>query len=460
MGAAVLTAAAMRAAEQASRFDEWTLMQRAGQGAAQWIRRIAAGRAVTVLCGPGNNGGDGYVIARRLAERGTEVAVIAPVEPQTAVARRARADYGGPVESLLGTRRAPVLVDALFGHGLSRPLGDPFGPLLHAAIAAHDMRIAIDCPSGVDSDTGAWRGDPWGADVTLALGAWKRAHWLMPACAAMGERRLVDLDLALDQAEERLSQRPVFAAPAADAHKYTRGLVAIVGGTMPGAALLAAAAAMRAGAGYAKLFAETAPPQAPAELVTDTAPLAAALTDRRIGAVLVGPGLGRDETARLRLGAALESCRPLVLDADALHLLDWDALEGVATANLLLTPHEGELAALAQAFGIAAADKPTRAQALRDVTGASVLAKGPDTLLAPAGGGLVYFPAASRWLSVAGSGDVLAGIAAARLAAHGDAARAGEEAAWLHRGAAEIAGAGFTAGDLAAAVRPALAALS
>ena len=139
-------------------------------------------------------------------------------------------------------------------------------------------------------------------------------------------------------------------------------------------------------------------------------------------------------------------------------MLDWDALEGVAANRLLMTPHEGELAALCEAFGVTAESKLDRTTGLRDATGANVLAKGPDTLLARSDGALAFFPAASSWLSAAGTGDVLAGIAASRLAHHGDPALAAQEAAWLHREAARIAGPAFTAGELARAVAPALAA--
>lgn len=445
----------MRAAEKASGVSEWQLMRRAGEGAAAWVWRVAAGRAVTVLCGPGNNGGDGYVIAESLRARGLKVAVIAPREPATATARIARSAWRGEVRRALGPHHAPVLVDALFGTGLSRPLDAEFAGLLEEARASHDYRIAIDLPSGVDCDSGDWLGAPFGCELTLALGAWKRAHWLMPVSAAMGMRRLVDIGLTLEPGEERLSARPLLRAPPADSHKYRRGLLAVVAGAMPGAPLLAADAALRAGAGYVKLASDRPLPAAPPELVIDPA----ALGDERVSAVLIGPGLGRDEAARNRLAAALESGGPMVIDADALRLLDPDLLEGAAGARLLLTPHEGELAALCRAFGVAGDTRLARAHGLRDATGASVLAKGPDTLLAPAGGGLVFFPPASSWLSTAGTGDVLAGIAAARLAHHRGPARAAEEAVWLHGEAARIAGAGFTASELARAVRPALAAM-
>lgn len=447
----------MRSAEAASGVSEWELMQRAGQGAAEWVWRIAAGRAVTVLCGPGNNGGDGYVIAEVLRERGLDVAVVAPKPPASASAKKAAGAYRGSLRTTLGKRHAPVLADALFGFGLSRAVSGEFAKLLEDAVASHSYFIAIDVPSGIDSDTGAWLGSPLGCDLTLALGAWKRAHWLMPASAMMGEKRLVDIGVQAAVHSDRLAPRPGLAAPAPDSHKYRRGLLAIVAGTMPGAALLAADAALRAGAGYVKLLGGSIH-GAPPELVVVEEALDRALEDRRTSAFLIGPGLGRDDTARDRLAAVLESRKSAVLDADALHLLDWDALEGIATSRLLLTPHEGELAALCKAFDVAAESKLERVAALRDASGANVLAKGPDTQLAPAGGGLVFFPPASSWLSAAGTGDVLAGIAASRLAHHGEAALAAEEAVWLHREAARIAGPAFTAGELARAVRLALAA--
>ena len=410
---------------------------------------------MTVLCGPGNNGGDGYVIAEVLRRRGLDVAVVAPKPPASAPAEKAANAYRGPTQATLGKRHSPILIDALFGFGLSRAITGEFAKLLEEALLSHYHRIAIDVPSGVESDTGAWLGMPFDCDLTLALGAWKRAHWLMPARSAMGEKRLVDIGISAADSE-RLASRPRFCAPAPDSHKYRRGLLAIVAGAMPGASLLAAEAALRAGAGYVKLLGGS-DHGAPAEIVVDEA-LNRAIEDRRTSAFLIGPGLRRDDTAREQLGAVLDTAKPAVLDADALHLLDWDALEGVAASRLLFTPHEGELAVLCEAFGVTAESKLDRVTGLRDATGANVLAKGPDTLLAPAHGGLVFFPASSSWLSAAGTGDVLAGIAASRLAHHGDPAQAAEEAVWLHREAARIAGPAFTAGELARAVRPALAA--
>ncbi|MBU2342151.1 MAG: NAD(P)H-hydrate dehydratase [Alphaproteobacteria bacterium] len=455
---AVLTIAAMRAAEAAAvaaGTSERALMQRAGQGAAEYVWRIAAGRGVTVLCGPGNNGGDGYVIAETLRARGLAVCVVAPVEPGTGSARKARESYQGPFQKRAENLTNPILVDCLFGYGLSRPLEGAFAEVLAQAAAAHPYRIAVDVPSGVVSDSGAMLGEVPRFDLTLALAAWKQAHFLMPALAVMGEKRLVPIGLDLTAETARLAERPVLSPPPADSHKYKRGLLAIVAGSMPGAAMLAAQAALRSGAGYVKLLSDHSHPDAPAELVIEGGNLGESLADERIAALLIGPGLGRDDDARARLCAVLETREPCVLDADALHLLDPDLLEGCDATRLLVTPHEGELAKLCAAFDVAGETKLARARALQRATGLTVLAKGPDTVLFGEGG-LRFFPQASTWLSVAGTGDVLAGIAAARLAVHGEPARAAEEAVPLHREAAAIAEPAFTAGQLADAVQPAM----
>ena len=453
MGSAVLTVQQMRAAEQAAMeagTSEWALMQRAGSGAAQWTARMAAGRPVTVLCGPGNNGGDGYVIAEELRRRGNPVHVIAPEGPRSDTAKTARESYRGEC-SQRADLAAPVLVDCLFGYGLSREVEGEYANLLDGLARAEAYKIAVDVPSSVESDTGAVLGPLPRYDLTLALGAWKRAHFLMPACAAMGVPRLVDIGIPIPGTGAALSQRPALSPPAPDAHKYRRGLLAILVGDMPGAPLLAAQAAMQAGAGYVKLASDHSHPDAPADLVID----AQGWRDDRVSALLVGPGLGRGDAARERLGAVLALGKPAVLDADALHLLGPDMLAKSDPALLLVTPHEGELAALCSAYGIEAQGKPERAQALHDATGLTVLAKGPDTLLCGAGG-MRFFPRGSSWLSVAGSGDVLAGIAASRLAGHGDPARAAQDAVWIHSEAANLAAPAFTASQLADAVRPAM----
>ncbi len=456
----VLTVRQMVEAEErlmAAGTDVHALMQRAGRGAADYVWRMAAGapegHGVTVLCGPGNNGGDGYVIAEAIRERGGQVQVVAARAPATDAARRAASLYRGPVVDA-GDAHGWIFVDCLFGSGLNRALSDELDALLARLAKRHHRSIAIDVPSGVNTDAGALLAAnlPHYA-LCIALGAWKRAHMLMPAMATWDMARLVDIGAAREPDGAARIERPRLSAPAADAHKYRRGLVAVVGGAMPGAAMLSARAAAHAGAGYVKLLAREVK-AAPDWLVasdTGDGDLPEALSDERIAALLVGPGLGRDDNAKARLKAALASGRRMMIDADALMVLD------VQTPGAILTPHEGELARLEKHFGLdPAVAKPDRALSLAKASGAVVVAKGPDTVIAAPDGRLAFAGRASSWLSVAGTGDVLAGLCAARLAVTQDPFRAACEAVWLHSEAARLAGMAFHAGDLADAVRPAL----
>lgn len=454
----VLTAARMRAAEEAL-IDAGTsvdqLMQTAGRGAAEWVWRIAGHHLVTVLCGPGNNGGDGYVLAEALRERGGKVTVIAATEPKTAAAKNARALLRGEVLGPEAEAHGDVLVDCLFGSGLARPLSADHLALLQRLAASHHRIVAVDLPSGIESDSGAVlnQGLPQ-SHLTIALGAWKQAHFLMPAAATMGMLRLVGIGCAAVPGAPGVIARPRLAAPAADAHKYRRGLLAVLGGAMPGAAQLACMAAQGAGAGYVRLLAEPGEGAGP-DLVVDPRRPAEALADTRIGAVLAGPGLGRNDHARVRLEAALACGHPLVLDADALALLRRQE----SCAGAILTPHAGELAVLEQAFALAGSGtKLDRARALAAASGAVVIAKGPDNVVAAPDGRTAFAHRASSWLSTAGTGDVLAGIAASRRAAGADPFTAACEAVWLHGEAARLAGPAFSAAALAGTVRHAYAA--
>jgi len=456
----VLTAAQMRDAEQALIADGISvdeLMQRAGSGAAEWVWRMSGGRAVTVLCGPGNNGGDGYVIAEAIRERGGAVAVIAAGEPKTPASRTARGLYQGQVLTRDAAPQGEVLVDCLFGTGLTRPLEVDDHALLNRLAASHPRRVAIDLPSGVHADNGLMLNaslPDW--HLTLALGAWKPAHFLLPAAPTMGELRLVPIGVADLPEAGRLIGRPQLLSPAADDHKYKRGLLGVVAGAMPGAALLAARAAQGAGAGYVKLLGagEGAPP----DLVVDREPLAEVLTDSRFAALLVGPGLGRDAVARERLAIALSEPIPAVVDADGLVLLSPRNL-AEREVPVIATPHEGELFALERAFGLeGAGSKVERAEALARMSGMVVVAKGADTVVAAPDGRVAFAPRASSWLSTAGTGDVLAGAIASRLANGADAFAAACEGVWLHGEAARHMPAPFTAGQLAEQVARAYAA--
>ncbi len=456
----ILNVAQMQAAERAI-FDAGTsieeLMEIAAGGAAEWIRRVAAGRSVTVLCGPGNNGGDGYVIARRLREFGNAVQVIAPMPTATDAAKTARAKWNAKVHTSGNGTTGDVFVDCLFGSGLTRGLSPEHAVLLLDLAERHSIRIAVDMPSGIASDSGELLNDRLPKyDLTLALGAWKYAHCVLPGRAQMGTLRLVPIGVGATEGAARLITRPHLKVPALDSHKYRRGLAAVVGGAMPGAGVLAARAAQHGGAGYVKLFSQASHPAVSAGLVVDDRPVAEALGDERIEAVLVGPGLGRDGPARDILGPAASLASALVLDADALVLLTPSILN--RDIPILATPHDGELDALCRGFSIIAEGRKDRALALAKTTGMVICAKGPDTFIAAPDGRLAIAPPAPSWLSIAGTGDVLAGIAVSRMANGRDPFAAACEAVWLHGEAARQCGPAFTADELAGAVSQALAA--
>lgn len=449
----ILTIAEMRAAEEAlveQGISVDQLMQRAGEGAAEWVWRVAAGRPVTVLCGPGNNGGDGYVIAEVLRGRGLPVTVVAPHPPKTAAARHARERYRGEVTGGGVGTPGGVLVDCLFGSGLSRPLPDDLAHLLSSLAHGHACRIAVDLPSGINADdaTPLNEGLPQ-YDLTLALGAWKVAHWLLPAREAMGQVRLIPIGVGKVADAARISAPPALAAPPVTAHKYSRGLLAVIAGEMPGAALLAARAAQHGGAGYVKIFADESdgPIDGPPDLVVEHGSLFELVRDRRINAFLIGPGLGRSEQARARLDWVLACDLPTVCDADALHLLDPAMLDG-REWPIIATPHAGELDALANSFGSVGLDRLEQVTELAEDLEGVLVAKGPDTLIAAAGAPLVVMPPAPSWLSTAGTGDVLAGLIASRLASGVSPRRAAEQGCWLHLAAARRAGPVFAAGQL------------
>lgn len=445
----ILTIEQMKAAEQAlidAGETVSTLMERAGRGAAEWIWRIAAGRSVTVMCGPGNNGGDGYVIARVLAERGLKVNVVAPLSPKTPAARAAKAAWGGePVKNAKGG----VFVDCLFGSGMARMIDQELETLLCELAAAHENCVAVDVPSGIDCDSGEVLNDTLPIhDLTIALGAWKFAHWMMPAMQLMGERRLVDIGVPQGWDVAQAAFRPLLAEPEPDAHKYSRGMLAVIGGEMPGAAVLAATAAIRGGAGYVKLFSNGDPGPVPPELVVVSDGLDELLSDVRLGALLVGPGLGRSKEARDRLAFVLGCDLPTVCDADALHLLTPDMLEG-RLSPLIVTPHAGELDALGQTFGSVGLDRIEQVSDLAEALEGVVVAKGPDTMLAAPATPVTIMPPATSWLSTAGTGDVLAGLIASRMAVGMESPMGiALEGCWLHAEAARLAGPAFSAGDL------------
>jgi ADP-dependent NAD(P)H-hydrate dehydratase / NAD(P)H-hydrate epimerase len=433
----VLTAAQMHDAELACKIALPELMERAGAALAEAVWRFGGGAATLVLCGPGNNGGDGYVVARLLAARGVSVQVVAHGEPTTDLSRAARALWTGPVMSLDEAMPALVLVDALFGTGLSRPLGEPCRAALARFSACAELVIAADLPSGIGADDGADL-SAVDAGITIAFGAAKPAHLLQPAAARCGHVLIADIGIGASS-DVNVLARPTCLQPTPNDHKYTRGMVVVVGGAMPGAGALATTAALRSGAGYvvAVGLPATGMPHAIVHRDMDV------LDDSRIGAVLIGPGLGRGAEAEAALNRALASQHPLVLDGDALALVDIAELK--RTAPTILTPHVGEFNRM---FGGGTGSKIDRARDAATRSGCTVIFKGSDTVIASPDGRVTLAPMSSPWLSTAGTGDVLAGVTGAMLARGFGTHEAACAAVWIHAEAARRAGRGLIADDL------------
>lgn len=451
----VLTAAETRAAEQvamAAGASVNTLMERAGLALARAVWRFGGGRSTLILCGPGNNGGDGYVAARQLQSWGVPVRLAALLPPATDVAKRAAAQWDGKVEDIAGVDAAPILVDAIFGTGLSRPLDLDLTTDLRRLRAAARMVIAADVPSGVETDSGADLG-AIPADVTVALGALKPAHLLQPSACLCGHIVSADIGLVAESTWQVIA-RPALRVPSAADHKYTRGLVTILSGEMKGAGRLVASAAARSGAGYVVLAGDPDATGIPLSIVhrsPDTA-----LADARVSAIIIGPGLGRTGTAEASVMQALQTGKPVVLDADALHLIRPGQIAR-HTAPVILTPHKGEFEAM---FGKLPGSKIDQALAAAAASGATVIFKGADTVVASPDGRVGLSAQSSPWLSSAGTGDVLAGIAGAMLARGLDAHEAACAAVWLHNRAAHLAGPALIADDLCQQLPEALAASS
>jgi hydroxyethylthiazole kinase-like uncharacterized protein yjeF len=445
-GRTILTAAEMRAAEAAAiaagtAVEE--LMERAGRAAADAIWRFAGPLPALVLCGPGNNGGDGYVIARELAARGVPVRVAALAEPKTQAASAARASRDGPVATLAEVEPAALLIDSLFGTGLTRPLDAEVSERLGALASQASVRVAIDLPSGVATDDGAILSPVPDCDLTLTFQTLKPSHLLQPAARHMGRIAIADIGI---QAASDLHEigRPFLPAPGPDSHKFSRGLVTVIAGGMAGASMLATEAAAKAGAGAVRLQALKPVGGVPAAIIQTPGDPLARLDDERIGALLLGPGLLLDAEGHGLLDAALGAAHPLVLDAGALRLLADRGPAGLRDA--ILTPHDGEFRAL---FGDGGGSKVERARAAAARIGAVIVYKGADTVVA-APDGRAAIGTGPHWLASAGTGDVLAGAIAAMRARGRDAFEAACAGVWLHNRAAELAGPGLIADDLVA----------
>lgn len=471
---ALLTAAEMGEADRraiAAGTPGIVLMERAGAAVARAIRARWSPRQVAVLCGPGNNGGDGYVIARLLAERGWPVrlASLVPVKALKGDAAEAAARWQGrmgrgrvegPDPAVLDG--AGLIVDALFGAGLNRAPEGKAAALIEAAARSGLPVVAVDVPSGVFGDDGSASGPVASAALTVTFFRRKPGHWLLPGRTLCGETRVADIGIepaVLDAIGPTLHEngpalwRAALPQAALAQHKYDRGHPLILaGGSLTGAARLAARAARRTGAGLLTVVAPEAALPAfradwPGAMALRTERWDGLLADRRLGPVLIGPGGGAGPALRQAVAAVRSAGKSLVLDADGLasYAGEPQALAGVLDADCVLTPHQGEFDRL---FGKADAPRLVRACEAAALVGAVVVLKGADTIIAAPDGRAAVNANAPPTLATGGTGDVLAGIVLG-LKAQG---MAGFEAAcaavWLHGAAAQRVGAGLIAEDV------------
>ncbi|WP_296576968.1 NAD(P)H-hydrate dehydratase [Phreatobacter sp.] len=452
------------------------LMHRAGVAIADVVARATPlGTRIVVLCGPGNNGGDGYVAAKVLRERGfgVTVAASAPPRAQAGDAVAAAEAWGRAAVPLAdwAAVRPGVVVDALYGAGLSRAITGVEAEVITAVNASGCRVVAADIASGVDGATGAVRGVAMMARETVTFFRRKPGHLLMPGRLHGGTVRVADIGIrpaVLDRlairdfANDPALWGDAFPLPRADGHKYHRGHAVVVSGGLArtGAARLAARGALRAGAGLVTL---ASPPEALAvnashltaimlERMDGPSGLAASLADRRRNAVCLGPALGTGEATRALVAEALASGAATVIDADGLTAFAADpaalfaGIRAWPDRPVVLTPHAGEFVRLFGADpGLAKPDAARRAAAL---AGAAVILKGPDTVVAMPDGTVSIAANAPPWLATAGSGDVLAGIVTGLLAQGMAPFAAASAAVWLHGEAGQAAGLGLIAEDL------------
>lgn len=478
-----LTAAQIRAAERGTGrlLTDGTLMRRAAHGVARTVAELLVttggvyGRAVGLVVGAGDNGGDALFAGAELADRGAAVtAVLLAPDSAHPAGLRALRRAGGRIADRL-PQGLDVVVDGVVGIGGRGPLRPPAAAIF-ADLATDTVVVAVDLPSGVDADTGEVHDPAVRADVTVTFGVPRRAHLLAaPQCG-----RLIVVDIGLPPAEILGETGEIFGEttesdairlssltdaeiaadwplPGPDDDKYTQGVVGIIAGshTYPGAAILATGGAVTATSGMTRYVGT-----AHAEVVA-THPEVVAVAELaeagRVEAWVAGPGMGLDAAAAERLRAVLATDLPVLVDADGLTLLaEHPALVRDRRAPTLLTPHAGEFARLRGAP--VGADRAAAAAGLARDWGVTVLLKGRITLVAAPDGTVLGNDAGASWAATAGAGDVLSGITGALLAAGRSPQWAGAAAARVHAAAARLAadGAPIGASALVTALRPAL----
>lgn len=464
------------------------LLERAGRAVADVAARHPFNTPILVLCGTGLNGGDGFVAARILRERGYRVrlGLLGPVSALGGEVAYAAEKWGQPVEDALALSlpKEGIIIDALLGAGLSRDIGGPLAALVERINASGLQVIAVDLPSGIDGATGQIRGVAIKAHETVTFFRRKPGHLLLPGKLNCGAVRVADIGIA-DNVLATIRPRtfvnqpslwqPCFPHPEPAGHKYARGHLVVLSAGVEGtgAARLAAKAGLRVGAGLVTVA-------SPSDALGIHAAsldaimvrrcegpegLAVMLEDARRNAFVVGPALPPDEETRAKVDLVLSSARAVLIDAGALSAFAAERIHFIATLRaalgpVVLTPHEGEFARVFDDIAGKHADKLQRARVAAEATGAVIVLKGADTVIAAPDGRAAINANAPPTLATAGSGDVLSGLIGGLLAQSMPAFEAASAAVWLHGEAAHLFGPGLTADDLPVMLPKALAALS
>jgi len=451
-----------------------TLMENAGRGITKQITERFKSCPVLILCGPGNNGGDGYVAARLLSKMGWNVRVLAFGDPETLRGDAAEMYrlYRGDVGSLTGAsdyEGEELLIDAVFGAGFRGDLPSPVACLLQRSKKEGAAVVAVDVPSGINGASGEVSEGAIAADLTVTFFRAKTGHYLLPAREYIGELAIIDIGIpedVLDDLDIRVLKNDPslwwdqMAQPEMTGHKYSRGHLAVCGGgvSATGAARIAARCGLRAGAGAVTVV---SPPSAlmiystalEAVMVTaikDAGELEDWLRAKRIGAVVIGPGSGVTERTREFVLAALQTSATVILDADALTVFQddpetlFEAIHDKKSGEVVLTPHEAEFARLFNVSG----HNLEKCKKAAKISGAVTLLKGATTVVASPSGDAVLNVNAPPWLATAGSGDALAGLIGGLILGGSSAFMAVSGAVWVHGEAGNLFGRGLLAEDI------------